>query len=178
MPPAIADSTLERDASEHPVDISSPANQSVNDDIDMAIPSPDSDNSETMTNTLPPAIDALQKSSPVPSSSIRDCPQQLNLTDERLAFAIASALSAVSTLDGPAVTREQEQPPKAQRKRHAKSVVVKQSLVEDSLPTVSNARPVKRKDQECIPQTQEVGPPAKKSKTKTPLEPSKRVSAR
>ena len=195
-PPVIMGATVEQDTSECPVDIPCPASQRVDDEVDTAIP--DCDHSETMIGTISPvrtttdnesdkgeifspkvaATDTPQNGSPVPSSRIPcDHPQQqVNSTDERLAFAIASALSAVTTLDGPAVTQEQEQPPKAQRKRHAKSAAVKQNLVK-KLPTiVPNARPVKRKDRERV--SPQVEPPVKKSKTKTPLEPSMRVSAR
>jgi hypothetical protein len=99
------------------------------------------------------------------------------LTDEQLAFTIALRLSAVETLDGSAVTQEQEQPPKVQCKRHAKSAAVNQSLVKERHTTASNVQPVKHKDWEHV--SHQVQPPAKKSKTKTPLEPSTMwVSAR
>ncbi|KAF8698409.1 hypothetical protein AX14_001135 [Amanita brunnescens Koide BX004] len=61
-------------------------------------------------------------------------------------------------------------------KRHAKSAAVKRSLVKGLPTTVLNARPVKRKDRERV--SPRVEPPAKKFKTKTPLEPSMRMSAR
>ena len=188
-PPAIMGSTLEQDTSECPVDIPSPASQSIDDDV-----IPDHEYSETMISTISPvrtmtdnesnkgeifdpkvaAIEALQNGSPVLSSSIPcDHPQQqVNLTDGQLAFAITLALSAVATLDGPAVT----QPQKAQCKHHVKSTAVKRSLVKGLPTTISNVRPVKCKDRECV--SPRVEPPAKKFKTKTPLEPSMCMSAR
>ena len=78
------------------------------------------------------------------SSTPVDHPQKLNLTNEQMVFAIASALSAVKTSssDGPAIT--QEWPPKVQRKCGVKKAVVKQASPEQ-LPTASSVKPVKCK---------------------------------
>ncbi|KAF8326744.1 hypothetical protein F5887DRAFT_1084317 [Amanita rubescens] len=140
------------------------------------------DNSDSM-DCMPTSVSATPNNDrseiPDPKISISssgpdDRPQQLNLTNEQLTFAIASALSAVNASDsgdGPAIT--QEQPPKVQRKRSVKKAVIKQASTE-RLPTVSSTKPVKRKRQERIPPN--VEPPSKKPKI--PLDPGKRVSAR
>ena len=141
-----------------------------------ALTTPDS--GSEISGSIVAAIDAFQNSSPVPSSTPpvvdSDSAQQPNLTDEQMAFAIASALSVVSTPDSAAITPEQEQPPKTHHKRHAlKKVVIMPNSAESS--AVSTARPVKCKRQaERVPPN--VEPPTKKIKTM--LEPGKQVSAR
>lgn len=183
--PFIKDSTPEQSTSEHTVDIPSSPRAEFNNSDDsetmIGTPSPaltKPDNESEISASSVAAINMFQVSNPVHSSTPlvdSNCTQPLNLTDEQMALAIASALSAVSAPDGPAITPEQAQPPKAQRKHHAlKKVVITPSSAEQ--PAVSTARPVKRKRQatKCVPPI--VGPPTKK--IKTPLEAGKRVSAR
>ncbi len=134
---------------------------------------------EEITNPTAAPINTLQNASlTVPSSTPTEGPHQHCLTDKQMAFAIASALSAVSnTPDSPAVTltTEQEQPPKAQRKRHAKKAVITPNLTKLPPNVTSTAQPVKCKRQERVPPN--VEPPSKKNKIPLP-EPGKRASDR
>ncbi|KAF8650684.1 hypothetical protein AX14_008573 [Amanita brunnescens Koide BX004] len=179
---SINDSAPQQGANlEHHIPSSPQADSDVNNDSEhtigtpaLALTMPNNDsNSNKILGSRVTAIDMLRDCSPIPpSTSLVDCPQRLNLTDEQMALAITMALSAASPPNGPAVAQEQEQPPKAKRKHHVKKAAGTSNLAK--LPPVLTAQIVKRKCQERVPSN--FGPPIKK--TKVLLEPGKWVSAR
>ena len=125
-------------------------------------------------------ISTLERASPRrPLAAVQDVrsdvdrPQQLNLSDEQVAFAIVSALAAVPTPSTIPVAVQGVPPSKAQRKLGANG---DPKLDVTSAVVASTSTGHKRKRQAKLPPVAAGAKPPKKMKTSE--EPQKRVSAR